>query len=575
MIPCIPKVFAIFISTLLITTIQSQNLDTVYREYISGSELFVNYSRFIQKASDTSLLLITNNGKNSILDFKGRIIKDASLKGYPQYWDIPMGYFEGYASDSVPVYYLKTIEDECDSWGGNRLHKVSQSGEYLEYMTFHLPAPWNYAYFPSSYMVFPQKEWLPKLFLIKEGKSILYFNADSLLFLNNLSSYRSHCINNTGDICLVGSDSICYYRYGVAGPELETKKMGDQFIHTVSQAIFLNDSTIAMLSRNAITVWDQQLNLTQSISPFEGKQISMSKWQDPFLWVYIGDENIPANFKVYDENLNLIFQNKLNIYEKGFLDFYWLADSTLITVGSEGYGAYPASLYSYVKSYLFSVHGKNNHQDVSLSGIEYDDVIASGSGICIGDSTIKFIAQNVKVKISNLGNSQIDQLIVIPDHQFCSYYCWHTPLYRTEFHGLNIEPGEISELFIGDVQIELDANENLNELCLSVILPDNHTDIDKENNRFCVEKITQSIIPSADDLISFFPNPAFDKIYFENLSKENFTAVVFDVQGRFILSELITLENTGVNIDGIRPGMYFIQITSANDIMKIDKFIKL
>lgn len=574
MIPYVPKIIAIFILSVFITTVQSQSIDTVYREFTSNdAELFVNYSRFIQKASDTSLLLITNHGKNSIIDFNGRIIKDASLEIYPYYATIATGYFEGYTSDSMPVYYVKTIDDECDTWGGTRLHKSSRSGDYMEHITFHLPAPWYYGVYPSTYMVFPQKEWLPKLFLISQGKPILYFNPDSLIVLDNISNYRSHCINNDGDILLFGSDTVYYYKFNPQGPELDIKRVHAQYLHSGSRSIFLNDSTAALLTHDAITIYDLQLNLIQSISPFDGTDISMSKWQDPFLWVYSDNENIPVNFKVYDAGMNLIFQHKLNIYEKGVKDFYWLADSTLVTVGVEGYGEfYAPSLYSYVKSYLLSVHGQNSHQDIGLSGIEYDEVIPSGSGICMSDTTKKYIASNVKVKISNLGNSSINHLILIPDHQFCSFYCWHAPLYRSEFDDLNIEPGETSELFIGDVEIELDEDENFTQFCLSAILPDYHTDIDKENNRFCVQQIVQSITPSPLGSISLFPNPVENTLYIgTDLDIDELN--VYSLDGKSLISS-----NSGdnkIDVSLLKQGIYIVKVQMGNGTVWNGKFIKL
>jgi hypothetical protein len=66
--------------------------------------------------------------------------------------------------------------------------------------------------------------------------------------------------------------------------------------------------------------------------------------------------------------------------------------------------------------------------------------------------------------------------------------------------------------------------------------------------------------------IQIFPNPANDKITLNlsNINESDITLTIFNIMGIKVLSESISQNREVVNLNGICPGIYTIQIKSNN-----------
>jgi hypothetical protein len=64
--------------------------------------------------------------------------------------------------------------------------------------------------------------------------------------------------------------------------------------------------------------------------------------------------------------------------------------------------------------------------------------------------------------------------------------------------------------------------------------------------------------------IRFYPNPAHDILHImlnETAHSKNTEVVIFDIQGKPLLFQLIENEKSRISIGGLKPGVYIIQVS--------------
>lgn len=73
--------------------------------------------------------------------------------------------------------------------------------------------------------------------------------------------------------------------------------------------------------------------------------------------------------------------------------------------------------------------------------------------------------------------------------------------------------------------------------------------------------------------VQIFPNPAYDRLYFNGLDGGNFSIFLFDLAGRQLMK--LPLINSQADISTLKPGVYLLQIRDLNGrITAIQKLIK-
>jgi len=82
-----------------------------------------------------------------------------------------------------------------------------------------------------------------------------------------------------------------------------------------------------------------------------------------------------------------------------------------------------------------------------------------------------------------------------------------------------------------------------------------------------------SIEDHANDFIVVYPNPATNKIKFSGLSGSHNTIQIFDLVGNLVITEMLSGNETSINIDYLVDGMYFIIISPSDENQRIIKQI--
>ena len=76
--------------------------------------------------------------------------------------------------------------------------------------------------------------------------------------------------------------------------------------------------------------------------------------------------------------------------------------------------------------------------------------------------------------------------------------------------------------------------------------------------------------------VTLYPNPAHSRIYISspNASTGSLGSLtLYDLRGQLILTKQVENETTGIDISGLKPGVYFVRF-SDNRMTRVLKFIK-
>ncbi|MBX9785079.1 MAG: ExeM/NucH family extracellular endonuclease [Chitinophagaceae bacterium] len=73
--------------------------------------------------------------------------------------------------------------------------------------------------------------------------------------------------------------------------------------------------------------------------------------------------------------------------------------------------------------------------------------------------------------------------------------------------------------------------------------------------------------------ISFFPNPATDRITLQSSASKILTVRIVDAEGRTLIQQNVNQTTVSVDVKALKPGMYLLQIVN-NDGIQTEKFVK-
>ncbi len=75
---------------------------------------------------------------------------------------------------------------------------------------------------------------------------------------------------------------------------------------------------------------------------------------------------------------------------------------------------------------------------------------------------------------------------------------------------------------------------------------------------------------------TLYPNPAQSMIYVSSpdaSTGSHGSLTLYDLRGQIVLTKQIVNETTGIDISGLKPGVYFVRI-SDNRMTRVLKFVK-
>jgi uncharacterized protein (TIGR02145 family) len=123
------------------------------------------------------------------------------------------------------------------------------------------------------------------------------------------------------------------------------------------------------------------------------------------------------------------------------------------------------------------------------------------------------------------------------------------------------------------------SSENGTEYAWYLGLHYNSSNVDRDGNRKnngfsvrCLKDNNASLTNSLNsESVILYPNPATEKLYFKNSNYANTIIMIFDMQGKQVLSEQI--DSNPIDISNLSKGIYVVKLVGSGNVL-ITKFIK-
>lgn len=77
---------------------------------------------------------------------------------------------------------------------------------------------------------------------------------------------------------------------------------------------------------------------------------------------------------------------------------------------------------------------------------------------------------------------------------------------------------------------------------------------------------------SLENHLNIYPNPVSEILHISNLKSDNYTVKIFSLQGQML--KIDTSSSDKINVEDLKSGIYFIEITSSEGFKKTQKFLK-
>jgi hypothetical protein len=98
--------------------------------------------------------------------------------------------------------------------------------------------------------------------------------------------------------------------------------------------------------------------------------------------------------------------------------------------------------------------------------------------------------------------------------------------------------------------------------------------------QYCHIFINQALLTAIDDKteknIKLYPNPARSMVFVSlpvASTDPRGSLTMYDLRGQLVLTKVLVNENTGIDVSGLKPGVYFVRF-SDNRMTRVLKFIK-
>ena len=73
---------------------------------------------------------------------------------------------------------------------------------------------------------------------------------------------------------------------------------------------------------------------------------------------------------------------------------------------------------------------------------------------------------------------------------------------------------------------------------------------------------------------TIFPNPTQDVLNIKTSTFENVTYTLYDAQGKLVIQNILTAEQTPIQVSQLAPGSYSLTLNNATQNLKIFKLVK-
>lgn len=522
-----------FLLCCTIHTLSSQNTATGVFESFLMQDVYMNENQSFYASSRQILMVDENNDKVIIED---RDISNACLKG--KFLDFEEGWvYLGWDVFDIdyfrPVIFVKQFEN-----GTLTDHSISYSDELdgrTKAVAFQSP--------DSIYILFEYASY-SKIVTVNSNSEIV---ASSMLELEDLNELI--LIENNLNL-IVGDKSLYTFRDDAVIDELT-------FFDDIIEVKNYSDNRIEVLTEDNIFWLDHTLTITRTIPiPFNSRKSKSIHSYGGITYLvendddssYISSIDNPGNINLEFTEMSSILYQEIKVLDNKFA--LW------------GINTCPFSR-SILKLDFDGVDYMLPTSDIGIDELTVEHAGNTIDTIIDNGMEITFLTAhfNWEVTVTNYDDKVIDQYNI---HSANDGY--GPPPFINILEAMPLDAGE-SRTYSGDFSI---INHDHKPFSFYTWISSNAVDVSCNDN-----SIKSSVLSSVKNMNTpefvIYPNPAHNEILTD--FTDSFSFKVLDTKGSIVLIKNQHTNNR-IDIDMLRPGMYFIQI-QTKDFQTTKSFVKL
>ena len=557
---------------LFILNVKAQTIDSIYEVMNPRTNNYWNQIERILPFDDTSFLAITLHGRFYKLNEKGQILWSSEIP-YSNFNPVLIG------NASIPYealpgnLFIVTQEDQCDAIGDFEYYKFDLEGNYIEHFDLY-PNSTGLSKIPNSFLLFPSANNLPKYLFTTNDSLIFWYSRDSMIFRPSVLQLQKGDINSRGDILLASSDSLYIYfnENGEFNLPLKIQYASDGIHkHWIS---WTSDSTFILRENKHLSLFDNSLHLLKDYTLLPQEKLVGFDWFKPFINMRVEKDSV-NEILILDHELQEIFRTEFEMTNNYYDKLFWSPDSLLTRAGRQYYEG--GEGFNYIKTFDFSADGVNYNYDVSISNATYNGFELIGDTTCMGYPVYdSYLVRNVQFSITNNSELPIHDVMITSTEPYCHFYCYPTPFFHRAISDINLLPGMTINISLGDIKLEQERQSNLKDLCLMVMLPDQHFDVNLTNNKSCLEETVSTHSIKDENKPKLYPNPAKEILYLNADEEVNSTWKIYNMDGKIIMEENNDFNpSKSIDISKLSQGTYILRLTNSAGSSNIYKFVKI
>lgn len=485
-------------------------------------------------------------------------------------------------------YFILLTYEGCDYGGNHKLIKIDGDGNQI----------WSVIELGNSFDN-------PKIKLLENGNIVIITGLEIYLISEEGLLLQSESMQIRGKEIVEYSDTSIVVAGKLGFVQIELNQ--DPFIYNYfiddlnyyqikkinsGELLILQDTGIWKLDQNLVKVDSILFNFKNQFLTFDvdtnhlylfGTTTDDSllvrtldfdfDWKNDFI---LGGENIvPRDIKIDNENLTLTAINQDGFVEEPYSDIIEFGIST------GPFGIKNSSLW--IKSFPKNTLPPKEQIDIGISNIQISSVEVQDSTVCFfGETEGSFYFNDVKITVKNFGSETVSNFKINGLFELCPFICPSWFSYHESYVNVMLQPGEEMEFDLGTLfypALRFSGDEY--ELCFWTSNPDNKTDVNFSNNRFC---LTLDVLSTdlknlvQENTFEVFPNPTSDNLnikWSEDFNAKNSSIIILDAFGKVV--KQIFSKNSEVEIidlNGMDTGIYFVKIITEDGKFFTKKVIK-
>ncbi len=246
-----------------------------------------------------------------------------------------------------------------------------------------------------------------------------------------------------------------------------------------------------------------------------------------------------------------------------------VSDTVLFLSGSSVFNLSKAFV---AKTWSFSGHTEEHNLDIGITNIVVDNVRAEQDDY---NPDVYNYFWNATAWVKNFGNEPVISCYITGKLKrifICGYNVVFKPV-----TGIYLAPGDSVMIPLGEIAdgpfFISDTNEVMHDFRLNTMLPNNKTDRNVNNDESeVIFHVPLGIVKNNFEKLNIYPNPSGNLISVQNAPRKS-SWKLYSVSGKELAGGFTEQGEFSINVSGLIPGIYLLQVTGPEGSRVVRKIV--